>query len=294
MASIYFSPTYRSIKDLTVQTSESGTENVELLGVYPSGKEIEVLLRGFKAALGSKVETSDFVNILDFNRILPNSIEANANKLLKKKFKEILIEGDNSLTGKMLNNSAIQTLEQSRNEIITIIDKLNYVVKYKEDGTITGSTASSVLFTLPGITNSSEFYGKYSDVIAYVKKYHKDFTEDLDLSINFNSTNISNSDFEEVLSIVLKDPILIGDVMGVFGTQVDTSKMEKKLKKFATQPEEKKFKTHKDPKAKTSLEEVIYDIQTTDVISDVSKKSELEKIFKNKNRVDSTLNYYKP
>jgi hypothetical protein len=26
----------------------------------------------------------------------------------------------------------------------------------------------------------------------------------------------------------------------------------------------------------------------------VSKKSELEKIFKNKNRVDSTLNYYKP
>jgi len=294
MASIYFSPTYRSVKDLTVQTSESGTENVELLGVYPSGKEIEVLLRGFKASLASKVETSDFVNILDFNRILPNSIEANANKLLKKKFKEILIEGDNSLVGKMLNNSAIRTLEQSRNEIITIIDKLNYVVKYKEDGTITGSTSSSVLFTLPGITNSSEFYGKYSDVISYIKKYHKDFTEDLDPSINFNSTNISDSDFEEVLSIVLKDPILIGDVMGVFGTQVDTSKMEKKLKKFATQPEEKKFKTHKDPKAKTSLEEVIYNIQTTDVISDVSKKSELEKIFKNKNKVDSTLNYYKP
>ena len=202
--------------------------------------------------------------------------------------------GDISLVGKMLNISAIQTLEESRNEIITIIDKLNYIVKYKEDGTITGSTASSVLYTLPGITSSSEFYGEYSDVISYIKKYHKDFTEDLDLSINFNSTNISNSDFEEVLSIVLKDPILIGDVIDVFGTQVDTSKMNKKLKEFATQPEEKKFKTHKDPKPKTSLDNLDYNIQTTDVITDVSKKNDLQNIFKNKNKVGSTLNYYKP
>ena len=294
MASVYFSPNYRSVKDLTVQTSESNTENVELLGVYPSGKEIAVLMRGFKAALDSKVETSDFVSILNFNGILPNSIEANANKLLKKKFKEILIEGDNSLAGKMLNNTAIKTLEDSRNEIITLIDKANYVVKYKEDGTISGSTASSVLFALPGITNSSEFYDKYSDVISYIKKHHKDFTEDLNLSINFNSSSISDGDFEEVLSIVMKDPILIGDVIDVFGTQVDTSKMEKKLKKFATQPEEKKFKTHKEPKPKTSLKDVDYDTQTTNTITDTTKKGELEKIFKNKNKVGSTLNYYKP
>ena len=90
IASLYFSPTYRSIKDLTVQTSESGTEDVELLGVYPSGKEMPVLMRGFKAALDAKVETVDFVSILNFDRILPNSIEANANKLLKKKFKDVL------------------------------------------------------------------------------------------------------------------------------------------------------------------------------------------------------------
>ena len=92
----------------------------------------------------------------------------------------------------------------------------------------------------------------------------------------------------------MKDPILIGDVIDVFGTEVDTSKMEKKLKKFATQPEEKKFKAHKEAKIKTSLEEVIYDIQTTDTITDNAKKGELEKIFKNKNKVGSTLNYYKP
>jgi hypothetical protein len=294
IASIYFSPNYRSIKDLTIQTSESNTENVELLGVYPSGKEIEVLMRGFKAALDSKIETSDFVSILNFNSILPNSIEANANKLLKKKFKEILIGGDNSLVGKMLNNSSIKTLENSRNEIIKLIDKANYIVKYREDGTISGTTASSVLFGLPGITSGADFYGKYSDVISYIKKNHKDFTEDLDLSINFNSSSISDVDFQEVLSIVMKDPILIGDVMDVFGTQVDTSKMEKKLKKFATQPQEKKFKAHKDAKAKTSLQEVIYDVQTTDTITDTTKKSELEKIFKNKNKVGSTLNYYKP
>ncbi len=291
IASLYFSPTYRSIKDLTIQTSESGTEDVELLGVYPSGKEMPVLMRGFKAALDAKVETVDFVSILNFDRILPNSIEANANKLLKKKFKDVLLSGDNSLVGKMLNNSAIKTLEDARNEIITLIDKANYIVKYKEDGTISGSTASSVLFELPGIT---DFYSKYSDVISYIKKHHKDFTEDLDMSINFNSTSISDSDFEEVLSILMKDPILIGDVIDVFGSEVDTSKMESKLKKFATQPEEKKFKSHKDPKPKTSLEEVIYDVQTTDTITEAEKKSELEKIFKNKNKVGSTLNYYKP
>jgi hypothetical protein len=301
IASLYFSPNYRSIKDLTVQTSESGTENVELLGVYPSGKEMSVLMRGFKAALDSKVETADFVSILDLNRILPNSIEVNANKLLKKKIKEVLLLGDNSLVEKMLNNSSIKTLEDSRNEVITLIDKANYIVKYKEDGTINGGTASSVLFTLPGITSSSEFYDRYSDVIKYIKKHHKDFTEDLDLSINFNSTSISQGDFEEVLSIVMKDPILIKEVIDVLiGSQADPSqtktrlKMETNLKKFATQPEEKKFKTHKEPKTKTSLMEVQYDVQTTDVITDNEKKGDLEKIFKNKNKVGSTLNYYKP
>ena len=294
LSSVFFSPNYRSIKDLTVQTSETNTENVELLGVYPSGKEMSVLMRGFKAALDSKTETADFVSILGLDRILPNSIEANANKLLKKKFKEILISDSKSLVNKMLEMSSIKTLEDARNEIIKLIDKVNYIVKYKEDGTISGSTASSVLFTLPGITSSSEFYGKYSDAISYIKKNHKDFTEDLDLSINFNSTSISDGDFEHILSVIMKDPILIGDIIDVFGTEVDTSKMEKKLKKFAIQPEEKKFKTHKEAKAKTSLEEVIYDIQTLDVISDTEKKSELEKIFKNKNKVGSTLNYYKP
>jgi hypothetical protein len=92
----------------------------------------------------------------------------------------------------------------------------------------------------------------------------------------------------------MKDPILIGEVIDVFGSQVDTSKMEGKLKKFARQPEEKKFKTHKEAKPKTSLEEVIFNIQTTDVITDNVKKSELEKIFSIKNKIGSTLNYYKP
>ena len=294
LGSIFFSPTYRSVKDLTVQKSESSTENIELLGVYPSGKEMEVLLRGFKAALDSKIESSDFVDILGFNKILPNSMEANSNKLLKKKFKEILISNDNSLVNRMLNISAVKTLEDARNEIIGLIDKANYIVKHKEDGTISGSTISNALFTLPGITSGSDFYGKYSDVIDYIKKHHKDFTEDLDLSINFNSTSISQGDFEEVLSIVMKDPILIGEVIDVFGSQVDTSKMEGKLKKFARQPEEKKFKTHKEAKPKTSLEEVIFNIQTTDVITDNVKKSELEKIFSIKNKIGSTLNYYKP
>ena len=291
IASLYFSPNYRSIKDLTVQTSESGTENIELLGIYPSGKEMAVLMRGFKTALDSKVETADFVSILNFNRILPNSIEANANKLLKKKFKDILLSGENSLVDKMLNNSAIKTLEDARNEIITLIDKANYVVKYNEDGTISGTTASSVLFELPGISN---FYDNYSDAISYIKKHHKDFTEDLDMSINFNSTSISDGDFEDILSVVMKDPLLISDVIKVFGPDIDTSKMETKLTKFATQPKEKKFKSHKEPNPKTSLEGIIYDIQTTDTITDAEKKGELEKIFKNKNKVGSTLNYYKP
>ena len=58
-----------------------------------------------------------------------------------------------------------------------------------------------------------------------------------------------------------------------------------KISHINDKPEEKKFKTHKEAKPKTSLEEVIFNIQTTDVITDNVKKSELEKIFSIKNKI---------
>ena len=63
IASLFFSPTYRTINTLTVN-KPSGTETITLLGQYKVANDLSVLSRGFKTAMDSAIQSTNLTSLL--------------------------------------------------------------------------------------------------------------------------------------------------------------------------------------------------------------------------------------
>jgi hypothetical protein len=119
------------------------------------------------------------------------------------------------------------------------------------------------------------------------------FTEDLDItSIDFESTTSYDiSTLSELLSILLKDK-KFSDFVTLYKDPIFLpyhEKMRNKFERFVATLNNKKFKDKNFPE-RTNTKEVEYVIGTP---SEVTDKVTLKKILSPKNKLETTLNFYK-
>ena len=289
LGSMIISPTYRTIKNYTVQIG-SGTDTVELLGSYPKGAELDVLASVFKIKILDKISNTNISTIFGFGKDLSDP--------LMKKSEELLKPYVSTTIGTIIDgipNTCINDVEKNRNIIIAILDKLNFMVETDgHDGSLSGTTAQGV--DLESFTYD-KLYGVYSDLISYMQDKASEFTEDLDTSFVFSRNTIMTADdLSYFLSVLLyphkQDILNLYSDKTIFTDRI-TKQMGKRLDKFlVTPPDDKQFS--KDFPTKKDDNPISFNVTdyshtfTTDQITELTNVNRTSS-----NKTTTVLNYYR-
>jgi len=288
--SLLLSPTYRTINDYTVNTSNVATRTIKMLGEYTSTTELNHRINRLKSSMVSSILTEDVSEMFKLDNFLsPEKIER-SNTLLRPKLEALIVE---KLDG-VITSNLLKGITNKRNEVIESLDKLNYLTKYVGDGQIKDQTYTQA--TLSGFTFST-LYDEYDIFVDYFDKNSDKFVKDLDTSINFDSLSINVTILSELLSVLLvgketeitdiyKDDILFSDNI--------KKRIERKVKKFIneTKPEKINLSRFKKMKGDGDLKFVV---SSTADITDSTQKETLERVHLDQvTTLGSTLNNYKP
>jgi hypothetical protein len=295
ITTMVFSKDYRPINQYDVFTLTSPTpgKTLELIGLHQKTKELTVYGSGLKTALASFIENSPtnyLVNMLKFDKEMTGSLLVDTNEKILKPFfiKEIVEKKINSLT----DSDIMSDLETSRNELIKVLDRVNFVVKNGKDATIKDGKVNSV--TLTGFT-SDLLYKEYETCINYIETNTPKLIEDLGTNITFLTPSIQSVDFDFIMSQLLSDSVDI--LISQFtDTKLYPESLKKQLKKrvekFVNKPEKKKFDLTKF-KSRKNDKEIKFTINTTSEETNSTIKEEVEKIFSDLNDVTNKLNFYR-
>ena len=285
---LFFSSKYRTVSGLTINTSTSATDTIEILGEFAKPNDLSSYTGGFKNHMIYSINNKDVTTLMGFNKvILTESIDWSNENL-----KPVLIEITSNIIDKFTENSNLKDVESARNLLINTFDKVNFLVKNQFDGTTTGTTFN--YSNLSGFT-SAAFYSEYSNVVDYIKNQNSDFEGALDNSFDFRTDSLTDDQFLEILSILLqgqKDKIV--EAYRSFTTDEIADKIDEILVDFIQTPKPKKLNLGNFPKRKNS-KDIVYTISSTDYLTDDTIKTNLLNIFNNgKVKLGTTLNYYKP
>jgi hypothetical protein len=288
LSTMFLSPTYRTIKNYTVQTG-AGTETIELFGDYNKNKELSVLSNDFKQILISKIESENMTEMFKLNKDMSTPVEKKSEEILKpyiiKKVGEII-------DGFSKNNSLLD-IEKSRNSLVLTLDKLNFVIETGHDGKIVKDLPVGA--ELSGYTYD-KLYSKYSNNIKFIKDKQGKYSEDLDESYVFDSTSsMSTTDMEDFLAILLKDSVQ--DIKSLY-TKDETiftkrilEDIEKRLNKFMVNPKEKDLKVKKYPIKKDNNKVSFLISNETFTFNDTQKEQLVKVNTTGKVKTTDTLNY---
>jgi hypothetical protein len=286
------SPTYRTNYKYTIETG-AGTDTLELLGEYKKGSELEVLSSDFKDQMLSKINTENISTIFGFDKIMSDRLLAKSEDILSPWVVKTITDLLNSIP-----KSSIVSILSTRNEMIKELDKLNFIVKTSHDGTVTGNVFSGV--TLDGFTYDI-LYNEYSNLVSFIKDYHKYFTEDLDTSFTFSKgSTILIDDFSYFLSELLKDRKT--EIIQLYYKDPDFTDrikkdMGKKLDKFmvVTPVKDKDFsKLQKSYPIRKYSKPLTFNVTDYNYSFSDAEKTMLTNVFKaNNNKTTDTLNYFR-
>jgi len=286
VASMFFSSTYRTVKDYTVQTG-AGTETIEILGEYTKQKDFGSFIQNFEAIMLDKTSSTNISTLMKLDKELGTDLLAKSETYLKTFVSDTITQ----ISDALLANQSIKDVESARNNLISTLDRLNFIIQWEHDGTLTDTGSTGVNFT--GYTS---FYDKYDNCIEYIKDHYDKLTNDLDLSFVFTSnatmtdqifsdllSNLLFPFYQQILDLYKKD--------AAFNNYI--TKIEKRVDKFLVVPEEiaadlKKFPTQKD------TNEVVFTIQDENYTFTAQELEEFTKIMSAKVPLGSTLNFYKP
>lgn len=278
-------PNYRTIKDYAI--TNVVTSNIELFGEYPKGRDLTRLTLNLKNNLLTKLDSANITGIIGLDKDLTTKTRYFAEDLIKPILNDFIID----VIDDIKNNEDIKEIEESRNELISALDKPNFINKYGYDISVKGETATKV--------EVSPFqYENYSSNVFHIVKNASKLYEDLDTSYNFFDSAMSDEVFIEFLSIFLyNNTDVILDVIKnntIKFTQRDIDKIGRRLGKFVTKPGNTKrfrFTVFKSMKNDNELSITISDeIEVTDQ----SVIDEAKMLFSSKVEItDNKLNYYK-
>lgn len=298
LTSLLFSPNYRTISTYDVYETANGTSTtvLDLIGLYPKSKELPTYLRGLKSRMVEEIEyniSSITKDVFGFN-ILESKVP-NSDNILKPYLSQTIQFIIDSL---ITSTSLTERIEDTRDNLISNLDKLNYLVYYVDhDGTISNNNYKKL--NLSGYT-SAGFFSKYSEVIEYLSTKHIKLTEKINNTVDFN--NIPAISQSQIIEIILQ--LLSGDVKykteilnlyssdkTVFRPNHEIKEIEKGLNKKLELRSDLTYKFKKFPIF--DGKEITYNFSLLSDITDETEKDVLKKINSSKVNVTNKLNYYK-
>ncbi len=293
LGSIFFSNSYRTVKDYDVFTAINTPQTIQLFGLYPKTSDISIIIRGIKSGMITISKTSDLCQIFGFDKELTGPKKDKANELLQPYIESFL----QNKFDEMVEQNILEDFEKKRDELISSLDKVNVIVKYGfYDYKIDGTKVTEA--TLSGFTYD-KLYNEYKQNIDYITNNTPKLYDDLDTSINYNSSNYTTQQFTTVLSVLFNNEKDREDLMkNTFETDgtIFTEKLRKKLRKrlddFYTKPNDHKFKFSKFKKRGNS-KTIKFNVQSTTEISDSGKIEDVKKLKSTKFRDSNKLNFYK-
>lgn len=287
LGSMFLSPEYRTTYNYTVETG-SGTDNIQLFGNYVKNNDLSTLSDKFKTLILDKISTTNISTLIFGNAMAGGALqksEAMLNPYVSQVIAQI-IDGFTSI-------KSLTDLESSRNKVILMLDKLNFIVNTAYDGKIDGDICYGI--NLSGYT-ATDFYSKYEDIIKSIKNNSSEFTVDLEIDFSFGTaTTMSDSDFSDFLSVLLNTKtqeilnLYINNPTIYSKTTVKT--LETRLTSFLLNPSEKSFKI-----TNPLLGETISVIYNAEIDPAVTFTSDQQNMLKNTFMTGSvnpitTLNY---
>jgi hypothetical protein len=291
LGSLILHPEYRTIKDYNVQIGAS-TTTIELLGNYPTRKELETFALNFRNIISGKIQTENITTLIGIGSDMTAPIITRSEEILKPYVLETVVGMINDLPK---NISYLKAAESARNKLIAVLDKLNFLIEYGYDGKI-----EKTVYTRANISEftGSVFYQNYSNAISFIQANQSKFTEDLDTTYNFYGSTMTSDDLYYFLSILLRDKKQ--EILNLYQRDPFNSNIQKNIKKrlnkfFEPAPENKDFKITKYPTRKDSntiefgssdpAESIITDPTVIQNLTNVHRTSG--------NKTTSVLNYYR-
>ena len=259
ISSLFFHNRYKSVTGLTINTSTTTTDILPLLGATTKNADINFYSTKLKTDLNGYIDNNDVTTLLGFNKAITSEGMDWSNENLRKTLKSIVDE----TVGTIPESSSLKKLEDSRNKVIKLFEKVNFLVKNEFDGKVDGVQFNST--TLSGFTGTT-FYNQYSNIVNYFKNKHGEFNEDLDISFDFVTDTLNDNIFLELISILLQGKReTITKLYEEISTKETSDKIGEIVDKLIETPKEKKFRMGKFP-IKKGGSKIEYDVNVTDYI----------------------------
>jgi hypothetical protein len=295
VSGLFFSPNYRTVSTATIS---GGYSPLPMFGQYSGTTVLLDYMDRFKESMYNSISINSMMDLLGFD-LGGEDTQTEAESIITP----IIIKIVNDKIDEFSNLSPIKELEKSRNEMVSLIDKLNYVVSVSGDTKISGTTL--IKLTFPTGFNTTDFTLNYDNVIEYLRTFNDNRNNLYDSSFDFNTlTTINVDDLKDILKLFLVghkkdivDPLInrwIGDELLQYTTQnfndifdtfviPDPSILTNSIITLGTPP----LKRNNNPiEYKTSTDSP-YTIEVEDSEDDIFK------IFSSKNNLGTTLNFYR-
>jgi hypothetical protein len=288
VASLFVAPKYRKINKFDITVNGGTNSQITLLGEYDGINDISQYSRGFKAAMVTKIQTSDFIAIMDLKKIISDNLKNDINEILRTNIETLVIE---TIDGFVMNQSITDILK-SRNLLLESLNKVNFLTKIGFDGKVDGSRY--YYGTLDGFSTTT-FYNEFSSATEYIKTEYPKLETIIDsTSIDFGNPIIDDSTFSEILSIFLNKRLdmTLTLIAGATLNAVDMDKVKNKFDKFVSVPDKVKWKKITKTPIRSSTKKIEYTV-TEDTILTPAIIEEINKLWSVKNKLGTTLNYFR-
>ena len=288
VASLFVAPKYRKINKFDITVNGGTNSQITLLGEYDGINDISQYSRGFKAAMVTKIQTSDFIAIMDLKKIISDNLKNDINEILRTNIETLVIE---TIDGFVMNQSITDILK-SRNLLLESLNKVNFLTKIGFDGKVDGSRY--YYGTLDGFSTTT-FYNEFSSATEYIKTEYPKLETIIDsTSIDFSKPIIDDSTFLEILSIFLNKRLdmTLTLIAGATLNAVDMDKVKNKFDKFVSVPDKVKWKKITKTPIRSSTKKIEYTV-TEDTILTPAIIEEINKLWSVKNKLGTTLNYFR-
>jgi hypothetical protein len=295
---LFVSPTYRTINKFTVQTGLSANKQVEILGNYPKGKEYSVLLDKFEKGIKDYAASANHNEILDFDFANGSSKADRSRKIIDP----YIIDQVSKYMDILRADKSMDTVQESRNKIITAIDNLNFILATNgTDGKLDGESISTIQLN---DFQATDFYKYYSNGIDLIEKSNSIFTNELSGTFNFSNPSVTLDNYKKILAVILSQSGKVTEITKTYNASNDDKffdestihKIEKKINKFIKHalPSAKKLKFKEASTTKTEYSK--YGRYKVTVAGSLTSEQQatLKKIHDNKDGSSSTsLNFIK-
>ena len=278
--------TFRTVSNYVVNTDASGTEPIELFGLFKSTDDYNEYIKDLRTNVtDGLLNNENITSIFELSNVVTTDNVDNVASNIIISIDKILTQMGEDIS----STNLIKDFEEIRDNIIKTLDKLNFITKNGLDVKLENGVSSSVQLT--SFTGST-FYTEYSDCIEYIKKNVSTMDDKLnkdieDPNVELNEELIKDFILGTILpnsKTTLMDNIKTLELGDDFNNEFD-SHLDGILKENKTY----NLRYGKKPKRKKNTP-IVYNIGAESV---TTTTDEIKQIFSTSNDVTTNLNYYK-